>query len=236
MNRFLSNSQIKMSITTAAKLYLFLTIICMFSLVGLNCSKKPDISGITPKIINKGQLIWRCDYEGQTWIEARAYIFKQHPELPEDFKESKQLLTEIINNAREKQYTAPTENLRKSYKEEVESYTQGDMRYLAEWPNWPIIMISPVFLEGAKPSKAIAACRYEIKSVDIIFTMYCPDEISLGNFLDLTKLLTMQLENLSDEEWESLPKEKEPIFDSDGEVTLKQILEFTKDAVFPKQH
>jgi len=202
------------------------------------CSKRPDISGVTPNIVRKDQLSWRCEYEGKTWVEAKAYIFREDPNLEERYNEMKDFLEEKINDAKEKQYTAPNKELRLLEKEELEAYTTGDSRQIAEWANWPMVMVFPVFLEEATPSKAIAKCRYETRSVDILFTIYCPDEVSLGDFLDLIRYLTFEIEQYSDEEWEKLYIEDRPIYDendANSTASSKEIMNFVEDAVFIQQ-
>ena len=201
-------------------------------------NRQADISGISPTITQTDKLSWRVDFAGSTWVDVNCYLFSPLGFLEEYFKARVAIRDESLAWASKLQYTAPTEDFRKSYREEVQMLEEGPWpwRDFDSWPNWPIVVVKPIITGNAAPIKVLVICRYTRKDIDVLFTMYCPDEeITFASFLKVAKQLTAQLETLNDEEWSQLPVH-EALFDANDEITLREVAEFVGHEVFPKQH
>jgi len=199
------------------------------------CDRKIDISGTRPKIAKTHTLTWKCDFAARTWVDVNAYLFPVGPQFEEFYKQKRIFRDELIKRARQMQYTAPTQKLRRSYMEELEGYEKDETNYVGSWPNWPLVMIMQVLLEHETPTKVTVICRCGVRPADIVFTMECPDKIKHVHFLRTLKEITPGFEVMNDVEWSQLPMASKPLFTGDAESIPKKMADFLKDSVFIKQ-
>lgn len=200
--------------------------------VSSGIGRPKDVSSVAPSITNKEKLSWHCDFAGHTWVDIKAYLSPASPSLEQAFKEQQALRDQCLARARRMAELAPTKELQKTYKEEMQLYEKEFFRFAGSFDNWPIVMVVPVLLECAAPTKVIVICRYELKPVDLIFTMYCPHQITHRDFLRIAKELTLKFEVLNENQWTELPTERGPIFNDEGDIISEEIVKFAEDSVF----
>lgn len=213
-------------------MFLFVLVLIVF-ITGCKRGKDVDVSGISPVITKKGKLTWHCNFGGYTSVKVNAYL-SSHASLglEKNFKERKAFIDRDLSRCRKMADLAPTEELRKSYREQIELYEKDLFSFAGSWENWPIVMVTPLLLKDVKPTKAYVLCRYQPKHLDVVFTMYCPHEITHRDLLRIAKELTSEFEALDQLKWKKIPIKDEPMFDDEGFITLEDIAKFAKDAVF----
>jgi hypothetical protein len=214
-----------------------LVVLCAsIALIGiLGCRQREDLSGIEPTVRQKGALAWHCDFGGRTTVEVKAYLSVASKDVEEVFESKRALQAEILERARRMELEAPTEALRKSYREEIELYEKDLFAFTGSWEGWPIVMVIPILQEDPEPTKAVVICRDANRGVDIAFTMYCPDEIAHAALLKVARRLTSELKALNSEKWDSFRISTEPVLGEQGQATHEELADFAEGAVFIEQ-
>jgi hypothetical protein len=196
---------------------------------------RKEISAISPSITNKGTLHWHCDFAGRTWVDVKAYLFAPSTGLETAFEEQRASREENLRRCWKMAEQAPTEELRRTYKDEIRLYEKDLFRFAGSWENWPIVVIVPVFEEGSAPTKALVICRYQARPVDISFTMFCPHQITHADLLRIARELSWHFEALNEKGWTELPIKNEPVCNPDGDIAASEIIDFAQTSVFIKQ-
>ncbi len=199
-----------------------------FTIVGCQNSQKK----VT--IYESGPLSWRCILDSKIEVTVKGYVFPSHENTLKVFKELLARNKKRIQRARKWARSAPTEELRKSYEEEIHVYETGFYEGAGAWPGWPIVMMFPVLTE--RPLyKVIFVCRSKKASADFLFTMISSETLDNTRFVYVAKLITATVHCLTREQLNNLPREKGPLFDSDGNLMWEGPSGFTEDITFIRQ-
>ena len=220
--------------------YVTLLIAALFSaavlcFVATGGCKRYGNSTRQPELKHNGQLSWRYVSKNGMKIDIRGYLFPRSVGLEKQYHEQRDFYIEKIQHYERKVREATDAEWQKTYEETAQLYREELETCTPSWDHWPYIVITKLFLEGAKPSKVIAVCRYERVEVDLAFTLFSKADLSNRDSFEAIRSVAIFLESLPSEEWAKLPVESKVMFDEDGEFVTDKFDLFMKGTVFVEQ-
>jgi len=217
---------------------IYLLTMMIMSIILCSCIFENDPNNVSSnfKIKEKGKLKWTVTFNHNN-LDVKGYVFPASSNIKNIADERKILQDERFKRALELQKSAPTEELRKSYFEEIEQIRLNkDPWYgVASWPNWPVVLASYVFETEQKTTKIIVICQHKDMTIDLVFTIKSNDQLIYPESLKIVQKLIEQFDNLNKLQWTELSIQRHPIDDSNKEYLPKEIREFVQNAVFPAQ-
>ena len=183
------------------------------------------------------KLCWNIVLNDGVEVEVRGYVFSQSQSaaLEKKYNEFKEGLLESIQNSELRLEETSNARLR-TILERLLQMRREELEYCTpSWDKWQYIVLSQIFLEGAKPSKYIATCRYEGVKYDLAFMLYSDSDLSDREANEALRAVADHLESLPKKEWRRLPVERDALFNENGDFATDIFDSFLGDLVFIEQ-
>jgi hypothetical protein len=216
--------------------------LCFFlavvALLCSSCERSIGDKGINLRISETGQSTWEISLNKKTY-KVESFLFPRSVGLEKVFKELLAEEEEAMAYAKKMKIEAPSLALRQDYEKEYIVRKEGEWpwRMVDSWPNYPIVVVIPVFKE--ENLDAVIVCRQTLKPCDIVFTMQSNKDTTCHDYLRVAKELTQRLDK-TDMDANNLPLAAVPLYDEEGHPTRdglpQKFQKFFKEEVFIKQH